>query len=50
MRKSDGLRSLDRGLEILHLLAERPHTVEELGRKLRTPQRSFWVVHSVMSR
>jgi len=38
MRKSDGLRWLDRGLEILHLLAERPHTVEELGRKLRTPR------------
>ena len=32
MRKSDGLHSLDRGLEILHRLAERPCTVEDLSR------------------
>jgi IclR family transcriptional regulator, acetate operon repressor len=39
MRKSVGsLQSLDRGLEILQLLAERPYTVDELSRKLRTPR------------
>jgi DNA-binding IclR family transcriptional regulator len=39
MRKSgDSLQSLDRGLEILHLLAERSYTVDELSRKLKTPR------------
>src|SRR5713101_755810 len=39
MRKSgDSLQSLDRGLEMLHLLAERPYTVDELSRKLKTPR------------
>ena len=39
MRTSpDSLQSLDRGLEILQLLAERPYTVDELSRKLKTPR------------
>ncbi len=39
MRKSpDNLQSLDRGLEILQLLAERPHTVDELSHRLKTPR------------
>lgn len=39
MRKlSDGLHSLDRGLEILRLLAEQTCTVEELSRKLKIPR------------
>ncbi|HEV8441157.1 MAG TPA: IclR family transcriptional regulator [Methylomirabilota bacterium] len=37
-KRSDSLQSLDRGLEILQLLAERPYTVDELSRKLRTPR------------
>lgn len=38
MRKdTGGLQSLDRGLEILQLLAERAHSVDELGRALRCP-------------
>jgi IclR family acetate operon transcriptional repressor len=37
-RAGDSLQSLDRGLEILDLLAERPYTVDELSRKLRTPR------------
>jgi DNA-binding IclR family transcriptional regulator len=38
LRSGDSLQSLDRGLEILHLLAERPYTVDELSRKLKTPR------------
>lgn len=39
MRKSDrGLQSLDRGLEILTLLAERACTVDDLSRRLRCPK------------
>jgi IclR family acetate operon transcriptional repressor len=39
MRKREpGLQSLDRGLEILDLLAERAYTVEDLSRRLRCPK------------
>src|SRR5262249_45667617 len=34
----DGLQSLDRGLQVLDLLAERPYSVDELSRKLKTPR------------
>lgn len=37
-RQEGGLQSLDRGLEILQLLVERPYTVDELSRKLKTPR------------
>jgi DNA-binding IclR family transcriptional regulator len=37
-KREDALQSLDRGLEILQLLAERPRTVEELSRALGAPR------------
>lgn len=42
MRKSDSLQSLDRGLEILHRLAERPCTVEDLSRQLHVPRSTVY--------
>jgi IclR family acetate operon transcriptional repressor len=44
MRKSrrDGLQSLDRGLEILYLLAERPYSADELSRKLAAPRSTVY--------
>lgn len=52
MRKRDhGLRSLDRGLELLQLLAERPSTVEELSRKLGCPRSTTYrALHTLRAR
>lgn len=43
MRKRDeGLQSLDRGVEILQLLAERPYSAEDLSRKLGAPRSTVY--------
>lgn len=41
-KRNDGLQSLDRGLEILQLLAGRPYSAEELSRKLAAPRSTVY--------
>jgi DNA-binding IclR family transcriptional regulator len=41
-KREEGLRSLDRGLEILQLVADRPYSVDELSRRLRAPRSTVY--------